>query len=94
MTSIFRILFIIFFQFGFNVFFENQYISIQFSYISMFFFFGSTIRRVFVTFPAYLWTWSNKDYKKNIYSYILKNRQSDLQKNVEKCITNDKIRLD
>ena len=29
--------------------------NVLFSYISMFSFFSSTIRRVFVTFPAYVW---------------------------------------
>ena len=39
--------------------------NIQFSYILIFFFFSSIVRRVFVTFPAYVWTWSNEDYKKS-----------------------------
>ena len=40
--------------------------NILLSYISMFFSFSSTIHRVFVTFPAYVWILSNKDYEKKL----------------------------
>ena len=47
--------------------------KILFSYILIFFFFSSTVRRVFVTFPAYVWTWANKDQKRKKNNMSLTN---------------------